>query len=112
MLLNGIFPAITTPYSADGRVYLKKLEHNVDRYTKGPINGLVVLGSTGEAVLLDCAEQQEILGTAIAAAAPDKVMIAGCGHESVRETSRVASKRPRSAMTLLWCAPRTTTACR
>jgi dihydrodipicolinate synthase/N-acetylneuraminate lyase len=86
MLLNGIFPAITTPYYADGRLYLKKLEHNVDRYTKGPITGVVVLGSTGEAVMLNCEEQRQVLQTAIAAAAPEKVMIAGCGHESVQET--------------------------
>jgi dihydrodipicolinate synthase/N-acetylneuraminate lyase len=86
MLLNGIFPAITTPFYADGRLYLKKLEHNVDRYSKGPITGMVVLGSTGEAVLLNCAEQRELFRTAIAAATPSKVMIAGCGHESVQET--------------------------
>lgn len=86
MLLNGIFPAIATPYYADGRLYLKKLEHNVDRYSKGPITGLVVLGSTGEAVLLNCEEQREIFRTAMAAATPEKVMIAGCGHESVQET--------------------------
>src|SRR6202051_1581026 len=88
MLLNGIFPAITTPYYADGRLYLKKLEHNVDRYSRGPIAGLVVLGSTGEAVMLNCEEQRQILGSAIGAAAPEKVMIAGCGHESVQETVR------------------------
>ncbi len=86
MLLNGIFPAIATPFYADGRLYLKKLEHNVDRYTKGPITGVVVLGSTGEAVFLNCDEQRQVLRTAIAAAAPEKVMIAGCGHESVQET--------------------------
>ncbi len=86
MLLTGIFPAIATPYYADGRLYLKKLEHNVDRYSKGPITGLVVLGSTGEAVLLNCEEQREVFRTAMAAAAPEKVMIAGCGHESVQET--------------------------
>lgn len=86
MLLNGIFPAISTPFYADGRLYLKKLEHNVDRYTKGPITGVVVLGSTGEAVMLNCEEQREVFRTAIAAAAAEKVMIAGCGHESVRET--------------------------
>jgi dihydrodipicolinate synthase/N-acetylneuraminate lyase len=86
MLLNGIFPAIATPFYADGRIYLKKLEHNVERYTRGPITGLVVLGSTGEAVFLNCEEQRQVLSTAIAAAAPHKVMIAGCGHESVQET--------------------------
>lgn len=86
MLLNGIFPAITTPYYADGRLYLKKLEHNVERYTKGPIAGLVVLGSTGEAILLNCEERRDVLRTAIAAAAPEKVMIAGCSHGSVQGT--------------------------
>jgi dihydrodipicolinate synthase/N-acetylneuraminate lyase len=86
MLLNGIFPAITTPYYADGRLYLKKLEHNVARYSKGPITGIVVLGSTGEAVLLNGEEKRELLRTAIAAAEPAKVMIAGCGHESVHQS--------------------------
>ena len=86
MLLNGIFPAIPTPYYADGRLYLKKLEHNVERYSRGPITGIVVLGSTGEAVLLNCEEQRQVFRTAIEAAAPEKVMIAGCGHESVQET--------------------------
>ena len=86
MLLNGIFPAITTPFYADGRLYLKKVEHNVERYTRGPITGIVVLGSTGEAVMLNTDEQRQLLQTAIAAAAPEKVMIAGCSHESVRET--------------------------
>jgi dihydrodipicolinate synthase/N-acetylneuraminate lyase len=86
MLLNGIFPAITTPFYSDGRLYLKKLEHNVDHYTKGPITGLAVLDSTGEAVMLNCEEQRQVLRTAIAAAAAEKVMIAGCGHESVHET--------------------------
>jgi len=86
MLLHGIFPAISTPYYADGRLYLKKLEHNVERYSRGPIAGIVVLGSTGEAVLLNCEEQRQVFRTAIEAAAPEKVMIAGCGHESVQET--------------------------
>ena len=52
MLLQGIFPPITTPFYPDGRVYLKKLEHNVDRYSKTPAAGIVVLGSTGEAIML------------------------------------------------------------
>jgi 4-hydroxy-2-oxoglutarate aldolase len=47
MLLQGIFPAETTPFTADGAVYHKKIEHNIDRYSRTPIAGMVVLGSTG-----------------------------------------------------------------
>ena len=52
MLLHGIFPPITTPFYSDGSVYFKKLESNVAQYSKSPVAGIVVLGSTGEAVLL------------------------------------------------------------
>ena len=52
MLLHGIFPPITTPFHPDGEVYYKKLEANVERYCKSPVAGLVVQGSTGEAILL------------------------------------------------------------
>ena len=86
MLLAGIFPAITTPFYPDGRVYLKKLEHNVDRYAKTPIAGIVVLGSTGEAVSLNWDEQKEILRVARANFANEKVLVAGVGQEAARPT--------------------------
>lgn len=90
MLLEGVFPAITTPFYPDGDLYLRKLEHNVGRYSRTQLAGMVALGSTGEAVMLSDAEQREVLRVAIAVAAPDKVMIAGVGQESVRQTVAMA----------------------
>jgi len=89
MLLHGIFPPITTPFYPDGRVYLKKLEHNVEHYSKTPIAGIVVLGSTGEAIMLSDDERREVLKTARQACAPHKVLIAGTGAESALETLRL-----------------------
>jgi 4-hydroxy-2-oxoglutarate aldolase len=86
MLLHGILPPITTPFYPDGRVYLKKLEHNVERYSKTPVAGIVVLGSTGEAVMLSDEERRQVLKTAREACAPHKILIAGTGAESARET--------------------------
>lgn len=86
MLLHGISPPITTPFYPDGRVYFRKLEHNVERYSRAPLAGIVVLGSTGEAVMLSDEERREVLREARQAAAPEKVLIAGTGAESVRET--------------------------
>jgi 4-hydroxy-2-oxoglutarate aldolase len=92
MLLEGVFPALTTPFYPNGDLYLRKLEHNVARYSRTQLSGMVVLGSTGEAVLLDMDEQREILQVAIQAAAPEKVMIAGVGQESVRHTIALAER--------------------
>jgi dihydrodipicolinate synthase/N-acetylneuraminate lyase len=89
MLLSGIFPPITTPFYPDGEVYYKKLEANVERYSRTPVAGIVVQGSTGEAILLSDQERRDVLKTAFAAAAPNKVMIAGTGIESAHETLRL-----------------------
>src|SRR5215469_2791785 len=89
MLLDGIHPPITTPFYPDGNVYFKKLEHNVERYSLTPVSGIVVLGSTGEAVMLSDQERRDVLKSARAAAAPNKVLIAGTAIESAIETLRL-----------------------
>jgi len=90
MLLDGIFPAITTPFYPDGRLYLRKLEHNVEHYSRTPCAGIVVLGSTGEAVMLGDDESRDVLRHAAGAAAPEKVLLAGVARESLSETLRLA----------------------
>src|SRR5262245_14101517 len=95
MLLQGIFPAMTTPFNSAGEVYLKKVEHNVDRYSRTPVAGLVVLGSTGEAVMLSDDERRDVLRVAAEVAAPEKVLVAGVGAESVVETLRLAEHAAR-----------------
>jgi 4-hydroxy-2-oxoglutarate aldolase len=89
MLLHGIFPPITTPFYPDGNVYYKKLEANVERYSRTPVAGIVVLGSTGEAILLSDQERRDVLKCSREAAAPHKVLIAGTGIESAIETLRL-----------------------
>jgi 4-hydroxy-2-oxoglutarate aldolase len=90
MLLEGIFAAATTPFYPDGRLYLRKLEHNIDRYSRAPVAGIVILGSTGEGVMLGDEETREVLRTARESAAAEKVLLAGVGRESALETIKLA----------------------
>jgi dihydrodipicolinate synthase/N-acetylneuraminate lyase len=89
MLLQGIFPAVTTPFYPDGRVYFRKIEHNIDRYARTPVSGVVVLGSTGEAVMLSDEERREVLRESAAAWSAEKVLVAGTGAESAIETLKL-----------------------
>jgi|SRR5947209_794145 len=89
MLLQGIFPAVTTPFYSDGSVYYRKVEHNIDRYSRTPVSGMVILGSTGEAIMLSDEEKREVLRETVQAASAEKVLIAGTGEESVIETLRL-----------------------
>jgi dihydrodipicolinate synthase/N-acetylneuraminate lyase len=90
MLIEGILAAVPTPFYPDERIYFRKLEANVAHYSRSLLSGLLLLGSTGEAVALDDAESRDVLRAAAEAAAPEKVLIAGVGRESVKATVELA----------------------
>jgi 4-hydroxy-2-oxoglutarate aldolase len=86
MEFRGIFPALTTPYEAGGEVSLTGLKENIRRYNETGLAGYLVLGSTGESVLLGREESDAILAAVKEVAAPEKLLIAGTGAESTAET--------------------------
>jgi dihydrodipicolinate synthase/N-acetylneuraminate lyase len=90
MLLEGIFAAVTTPFYPDERIYFRKVEANMARYSRSLLAGVVVLGSTGEAVMLDDEESRDVLRVAAQASSPEKILIAGVGRESVGATVALA----------------------
>ena len=90
MLMEGVFAALTTPFYPDERIYFRKIEANMARYSRSLLAGMIVLGSTGEAVALDDAETRDVLRASAAAAAPEKVLVAGVGRESVKGTVAIA----------------------
>jgi dihydrodipicolinate synthase/N-acetylneuraminate lyase len=92
MLLEGMFIPVTTPFYADGACYWRKLEHNVDRYSRTPAAGLVVLGPHSEAAGLSDEERRESLRLASEVAAKEKVLIAGAAAESVAGAVTIAEQ--------------------
>ncbi len=86
MDLSGVYPALTTPFAADGSVSLIDLKYNIERYNSTALAGYVVIGSTGESVLLSRGETESILATVKEAAGSGKRLIAGTGAESTADT--------------------------
>jgi 4-hydroxy-2-oxoglutarate aldolase len=84
--LSGVYPALTTPFAADGSVSLTDLKYNIERYNSTGLAGYTVLGSTGESVLLSRAEMDGVLATVKETAGQGKRLIAGTGAESTAET--------------------------
>jgi dihydrodipicolinate synthase/N-acetylneuraminate lyase len=95
MLMEGIFSAVPTPFYSDERVYFRKLEANIARYSRSLLSGMLLLGSTGEAVALNDQESLDVLRVAAEAAAPEKVLIAGVGKDSVKATLELAEAAAR-----------------
>ena len=86
MTLRGVFAPIPTPFGADEGIDRHALSRNVDRWMRTPLAGLVVLGSTGEAPLLEDAEADEVIATVRDGVPAGRPLIAGTGRESTPAT--------------------------
>ena len=82
----GIFAALTTPFESDGNISVAGVKHNIGLYNSTGLAGYVVLGSTGESVLLSREEADQLLAAVKETAASGKILIAGTGAESTAET--------------------------
>jgi len=92
MKLQGIFPPITTPFDHEGNIYTAKIQHNVEKWNRTALSGYVVMGSTGESVMLTEAEKYSVWELVAKHAAAEKLLIAGTGMESVRETVSLTNR--------------------
>jgi len=92
MKLQGIFPPIATPFDYEGNIYAAKIQHNVEKWNRTALSGYVVMGSTGESVMLTEAEKYTVWELVAKHAAAEKLLIAGTGVESVRETVSLTNR--------------------
>lgn len=86
MNLHGVFAPLTTPFAPDGSLDVDRLRENIARYNETPLAGYAMNGSTSESVLLLWSEVYRVWETGKKYAAPGKILIAGTGAESTRET--------------------------
>src|SRR2546427_12923333 len=97
MRFEGIFAALTTSFASDGSLALDKFRENLARYNRTHLRGYVVVGSTGESVLLSFDEIDRLWNMAREFAAPGKLLIAGPGVESTSATIARARSAPETA---------------
>lgn len=86
--LSGVFPPVPTPFTADESIDPAALRHNIRQLLRAPLRGAVVLGSNGEAPLINDDDSVALIEAARAEVPHDRVLIAGTGRESTRETIR------------------------
>lgn len=86
--MHGIYAPIATPF-AGGEIAYDMMEKNLDFWLGSDLEGIVVMGSNGEFVLLSPAEKEELMRFVCARAKGKKPVIAGTGAESTAETIRL-----------------------
>jgi len=85
--LAGIVVASVTPFDAvTGELDVVALRSNVRSWLATGIRGVLIGGSTGESPLLDAEERTKALEAARGVLPADRILVAGTGAESTRET--------------------------
>jgi len=84
--LKGIIAPIPTPFDTAQELAPARLEENLARWSRTRLSGFAILGSTGEYVYLSLDEKKAVLERARRAIPEEKLMLAGTGCESTRET--------------------------
>jgi 4-hydroxy-2-oxoglutarate aldolase len=84
--LKGIIAPVPTPFDENEELALDRLAENLSRWSRTRLHGFVLLGSTGEFVYLTTDEKKRVFEKARDTIPKDKLMLAGTGCESTRQT--------------------------
>ena len=84
--LAGVYVPLVTPFH-DGEVDLESLRGLVRHYRSTGVDGLVLLGTTGESPTIDAAEQRSLVAAALDAAEGALPVYVGVGGNSTRHVA-------------------------
>ena len=101
---NGVYPALTTKFYADGALDYEIFLRNVDAQLEAGVDGIILGGTLGEASVLTTAEKQELTERTIAHVAskvPVVLNIAeGATHEAVKRAKEAEAIGAKGLMLL------------
>lgn len=89
--IHGVIPPMITPFKEDGDVDYDKFVFNVERWNKDELGGYLVLGSNSESAFLSNEERLRLIELTVQTARKDRIVLAGTGLESARETVRLTN---------------------
>lgn len=85
--IHGAYAPIPTPFDARGDIDYDHLRENLAKWGRSSLDGILVMGSNGEAVALNEAERCALMGFVREHLPADKRLLVGTGTESLRNTT-------------------------
>jgi 4-hydroxy-2-oxoglutarate aldolase len=92
MELSGLFAPVPTPLDERDRLDTSRFRSAFEWWLKSPLSGMVVLGSSGEAALLDEHESDRVIGAARDLVPIGRPLIVGAGRESTGASVHAARR--------------------
>ncbi len=90
--IKGVIPPMITPFKENGDVDYDGHIENMQHWNEDQLTGYLVLGSNSETVYLNEEEKLKLVELTVKHAKKDRLILAGTGLESTRETIRLTNK--------------------
>ena len=92
---QGILPAVSTPFDAEGRFRADSFERLLDRCYSAGVDGMYVCGQTGEGLQQSAAQRKLVAEVAVKASPKDKTVIVHIGAMNTAEAVDLAKHAAR-----------------
>lgn len=103
--IEGLFPALVTPFDENGKVSTERIGRLVEKLQKSKIRGFYVGGSTGESYLLSMEERKNVLEAVKEAADPSLDIIANIGMLATEQSIELAKHAENLGVTAISSVP-------
>lgn len=103
--LEGVYPILATPFDDRERIDPASLERVVRFMAEVGVDGVTILGVLGESNRLDDAEREELVRTAVSAAAGRLPVIVGTSHKGTRAACALSRKAQSLGAAAVMVAP-------
>jgi len=87
-----VFVAAPTPFLASGAIDHGAFRHNIERWLAAGLDGVLVLGTTGEAIHLDDAESDDLVAGAREVVPQNRRLLVGTGRPTTAATIRATQR--------------------
>ncbi len=94
--IRGVIPPMLTPFTEEGDVDFDAHGENIRRWNAQHLAGYLVLGSNSETPYLTESEKQKLIELSVEHSAKGRIILAGTGLESTRETIRMTNLAARA----------------
>ena len=97
-MFQGVYTALVTPFTAEGKIDFSALEMLIEKQIKAGIDGFVLLGTTAEAATLNNEEKKAVLSMATSQINHRTKIIIGtgtnCTHTTLQQTEQALTYQP------------------
>jgi 4-hydroxy-2-oxoglutarate aldolase len=92
MSFSGVYAPLPTPFDPGDRLDIGRMRTALPRWIASPLAGFVLLGTNGEAGLVDDDEAERLIDAVRPLVPGDRTLIAGAGRESTPATVRAVRR--------------------